>query len=241
MAKEPPLYLQLVDQLELKIRQSMSANEKLLSERELIDVYQVSRITVRQALKELETRGLIYKKQGKGTFVSAIREPATDLAAAYSFTEHMKSLGKQPKTQMLAFEETQITSSLAKLFDMEVGTPVYELERLRLADNVPLMFERSFIPMAEFPQLSKSQLEKQPLYDVFAESYGQTIKLAEEEFYASIALDYEAELLHIQKGDPVLHMIRKTYNDKNILIEYTFSIARADHFRYRITHYPTSR
>ncbi|ERL14984.1 UbiC transcription regulator-associated domain protein, partial [Streptococcus pyogenes GA06023] len=45
-------------------------------------------------------------------------------------------------------------------------------------------------------------------------------------------------LLGIKKGDPVLHIIRKTYNDKNILIEFTFSIARADQFRYRVQHHP---
>ncbi|VHD69575.1 GntR family transcriptional regulator [Streptococcus pyogenes] len=66
MPKEQPLYLQIVDALEVKIRKSMTENDKLLSERELSDLYGVSRITIRLALKELELRGLIYKKQGKG-------------------------------------------------------------------------------------------------------------------------------------------------------------------------------
>lgn len=66
MPKEQPLYLQIVDALEVKIRKSMTANDKLLSERELSDLYGVSRITIRLALKELELRGLIYKKAGQG-------------------------------------------------------------------------------------------------------------------------------------------------------------------------------
>ncbi|HGH7653388.1 TPA: GntR family transcriptional regulator, partial [Streptococcus pyogenes] len=67
MPKEQPLYLQIVDDLEVKIKKSMTENDKLLSERELSDLYGVSRITIRLALKELELRDSIYKKQGKGT------------------------------------------------------------------------------------------------------------------------------------------------------------------------------
>ncbi len=81
-ASEQPLYLQLVDQLEMEIRNSMLANDKLSSERELTKMYGVSRITVRLALQELEKRGLVYKKHGKGTYVSEISDSAVDLSAA---------------------------------------------------------------------------------------------------------------------------------------------------------------
>ncbi|HES4263081.1 TPA: GntR family transcriptional regulator [Streptococcus pyogenes] len=238
MPKEQPLYLQIVDALEVKIRKSMTANDKLLSERELSDLYGVSRITIRLALKELELRGLIYKKQGKGTYVSGIKEPATDLSSTYSFTEQMKKMGKMPKTEILSFEQYQVTPYLSGLLEIDVDTDVFELERLRIADDMPLMFERSYIPAQPFQGLSIADLKRKALYDIFAKDYQETIRLAEEEFYASIALDYEADLLEIKKGDPVLHIIRKTYNDKNILIEFTFSIARSDQFRYRVQHHP---
>lgn len=113
MTSQRPLYMQLVDMLELKIRESMSPNDKLLSERELSEHYGVSRITVRLALKELEIRGLIYKKQGKGTYVSGINEPATDLSAAYSFTEEMRKQGREPKTTILSFEKLTVTPYLS--------------------------------------------------------------------------------------------------------------------------------
>ncbi|WP_258526890.1 GntR family transcriptional regulator, partial [Streptococcus suis] len=93
---EKPLYLQLVDELEVAIRERMAPNDKLFSERELTQVYGVSRITVRLALQELEKRGLVYKKHGKGTYVSEISDTAVDLSQAYSFTEQMKKIGKVP-------------------------------------------------------------------------------------------------------------------------------------------------
>lgn len=238
--KNQPLYLQLVDMLELEIRNSMSPNDKLLSERELSTTYDVSRITVRQALKELESRGLIYKKQGKGTYVSEIKGPTTDLASAYSFTEHMKELGKKPQTDLLSFEKMQVTPYLSKHLNLEVGTDMLEFERLRKADGKPMMFERTYVPASLFSDLKKERLQDKPLYEIFSEDYKQIIRQADEEFYASIALDYEAKLLGIKKGDPVLHMVRKTFNDKNMIIEFTFSIARADQFRYRVIHYPSN-
>ncbi|HFI0633114.1 TPA: GntR family transcriptional regulator [Streptococcus suis] len=233
---DKPLYLQLVDTLEIIIRDNMEPNEKLFSERELTQVYGVSRITVRLALQELEKRGLVYKKHGKGTYVSEISNSAVDLSQAYSFTEQMRRIGKNPSTKILSFSTKLVTDFIAQQLQMSLGEQVFELERLRLADGIPMMLERTYVPVEIFPQLSKERLEELPLYEIFFEDYGQQIRLAEEEFYASIALDNEANLLRIPNSSPVLHLIRKTYNDRNRLIEFTFSIARGDQFRYKVSH-----
>lgn len=233
---DKPLYLQLVDTLEIIIRDNMEPNEKLFSERELTQVYGVSRITVRLALQELEKRGLVYKKHGKGTYVSEISNSAVDLSQAYSFTEQMRRIGKIPSTKILSFSTILVTDFIAQQLQISLGNQVFELERLRLADGIPMMLERTYVPVEIFPQLSKERLEELPLYEIFFEDYGQQIRLAEEEFYASIALDNEANLLRIPNSSPVLHLIRKTYNDRNRLIEFTFSIARGDQFRYKVSH-----
>lgn len=231
-----PLYLQLVDTLELKIRNSLSPHDKLDSERELTEAYQVSRITVRQALSELEKRGLVYKKRGKGTFVSEIGEPALDLANSYSFTDQMKRLGRTPKTQLLSFECLSASDTIAQQLGIEEGDAIYEIERLRLADTIPMMLERSYLPSHLFQGISRDMLLEKPLYNLVEENFGHRIRLAEEDFYASIALQNEATLLDVKKGSPVLHLIRKTFNSENHVIELTLSVARADQFHYKITH-----
>ena len=235
---EKPLYLQLVDQLEGTIRQTMKANDQLFSERTLTQVYGVSRMTVRLALQELEKRGLVYKKHGKGTYVADQITTRVDLAAAYSFTDHMRQMGRSPQTILLSFESLCVSDSLGKQLQLDTGEEVFVLERLRLADGIPMMFERSYLPAVMFPGLTQETLSHSSLYEVFARDYAQVIRLAEEECYASIALDYEAGLLQIPTNAPVLHLVRKTYNAKNRMIEYTFSIARADQFRYKIRHRP---
>ena len=235
-ASEQPLYLQLVDQLEMEIRNSMLANDKLSSERELTKMYGVSRITVRLALQELEKRGLVYKKHGKGTYVSEITDSAVDLSAAYSFTDQMKKLGKTPLTKILSFRLIEAPESIAQQMQIKPGDLIFEIERLRIANGIAMMIERSYVPHSLFAGLTEEMLSVRSLYELFQVEFSQTIRLADEEFYASIALDNEAELLGISSGSPVLHLLRKTYNTKNIVIEYTFSIARADQFRYKITH-----
>ncbi|MCK3904257.1 GntR family transcriptional regulator [Streptococcus suis] len=234
---EKPLYLQLVDELEVTIREKMAPNDKLFSERELTQVYGVSRITVRLALQELEKRGMVYKKHGKGTYVSEISDTAVDLSQAYSFTEQMRKIGKVPRTAILSFQTVGATDYIAQHLQLSKGDDVFEIERLRLADEVPMMLERTYVPVSLFPSLSVARMTELPLYELFLEDYGQIIRLAEEEFYASISLDNEAKMLNIPNNSPVLHLVRKTYNDKNRIIEFTLSIARADQFRYKISHY----
>lgn len=234
--KKQPLYDQLVDLLKEKIETELEANDMLPSERELSEHYGLSRTTVRLALQELEKMGYIYRQHGKGTFVSDLSKNMTNLSGTYSFTEQMRSLGKSPETKILSFGKIEATKYLASQLNLTLGEPIFELVRLRLADDQPMMLERSFLPMKKFMDLSRSLLESKPLYDLFEEDYQEKIRVADEEFFASIATKRDAEYLKIGEGTPVLHLVRKTYNIENEIIEFTLSVARADQFRYRISH-----
>ena len=110
--KKQPLYDQLVTLLKEKIEKEYVANTLLPSERELSSTYGLSRTTVRLALQELEKLGYIYRRHGKGTFVSNIRESALNLSNTYSFTEQMKSLGKTPRTDVLSFQKIEANKTI---------------------------------------------------------------------------------------------------------------------------------
>ena len=84
--------------------------------------------------------------------------------------------------------------------------------------------------------LDDQLLRRKPLYDLFSEDFDQTVRLADEELYASIASKDDAKQLMIPEGAPVLHLVRQTYNMKNEIIEFTLSVARADQFHYQIRH-----
>ena len=235
-----PLYTQLVDLLKEKIEMEMEANDMLPSERELTNRYGLSRTTVRLALQELEKQGYIYRQHGKGTFVSDLSKHVTNLAGSYSFTEQMVSLGKQPETKILEFIIIEANKYLASQLSVSLGEKLIKLKRLRSADGQPMMVERSYLPLKKFLALTEEMLEQKPLYDLFSQEFNQQIKVANEEFFASIARAKDAHQLEIPEGAPVLNLIRTTYNAENEIIEFTLSVARADQFRYKITHVRTA-
>lgn len=234
-----PLYNQLVDLLKEKIEMEMEANDMLPSERELTNRYGLSRTTVRLALQELEKQGYIYRQHGKGTFVSDLSKQVTNLSGSYSFTEQMRSLGKTPETKILEFEVMEANKYLAGRLGVSLGEKLLKLKRLRLADGQPMMLERSYLPAKKFLTLTRELLEQKPLYDLFSQEFNQTIRVANEEFFATIAKSKDARQLQIIEGSPVLSLRRTTYNTENEIIEFTLSVARADQFRYRIAHVRT--
>lgn len=229
-----PLYDQLVGLLKEKIETELESNTKLESERELSNLYGLSRTTVRLALQELEKMGYIYRIRGKGTYVSDLSKVGRNITSAYSFTEQTKASGKLPKTIILEFEIVEANKYFAKKLQVSLGEPLYKIKRLRLANDEPMMLERTYLPVKKFWNLTKELLETKPLYDLFAQDYNQTIHIADEEFYASIVRNKDMQYLAIEKNAAVLNITRTTYNIQNEVIEYTLSVARADQFRYKI-------
>ena len=235
--KKQPLYGQLVDELKESIEKEHQAHDLLPSERELAEIHGVSRTTVRLALQELENLGFIYKKHGKGTFVSGVSDSILNLTGAYSFTEQMKSLGKEPSTKILEFLVVESSNYLSEQLGVHKGSQLIKIKRLRLADREPMMLERTYLPYKRFEGLTSEMLEEKPMYDVFYDTYNQRIKYAEEEFYASIVSDKDAEYIEVPIGSAALNLVRKTVNQENEIIEYTLSVARADQFRYKVLHH----
>lgn len=236
VSRKQPLYDQLVDVLREKIETELEPGDLLPSERELSERYGLSRTTVRLALAELESLGLIVRKHGKGTFVSDMKREATDLAGTYSFSEQMRELGRTPRTELLEFATREATKSVADHLRIRLGEKVHLMRRLRIADDMPVMVERTYLPASEFVGLSASEVVGKSLYAVMEQDYHQKIRLAEEEMFASLARKDDAALLDIAEGAPVLQLSRHTYNDRNLVIEYTHSVARGDQFKYKVTH-----
>ncbi|EQG00017.1 GntR family transcriptional regulator [Clostridioides difficile] len=231
-----PIYDQLVEILRTKIENEMEPNDRMLSERKICDEYGVSRTTVRLAMAELEHMGDIYKRHGKGTFVAALSQNSQNLMESYSFTDYMRTQGKKPGTKVLSFEVVESTKYFSEKLGITPGEKMIKIMRLRLADDLPMMLERTYLPMKEFIGLTKEKIEQKPLYEIFREDYGEIIKVADEEFSAGIISDKEAKLLEVPGDSPCLKLLRTTYNDDNIVIEFTLSVARSDKFVYRVRH-----
>lgn len=208
----------------------------LPSERKLSEINEVSRTSVRLALNDLERKGYISRQHGKGSFVTDKHKSLVNLSDMYSFTEQMQSIGKKPITRVLDFQVIKNVERLVEIFNKNETTFI-KLIRLRLADDIPMLFEETYIPHRKFKDITPEEVNTRSLYNIFQEDYNEIVKLAQEEFSAGIATDIEAEKLNIEKKSPVLEIYRTTTNQKNEIIEYTESKARADEFSYRTVHY----
>lgn len=236
-ARRQPLYDQLVDILTEKIEHEYRPGDLMPSERELSERYGLSRTTVRLALQELERLGLVVRQHGRGTFVADRSAQTTNLMQTYSFTEQMRSMGRDPYTTILEFCEFEADKNLAEHMGTRIGEKLFKLKRLRMADGMPLMIERTYLPVRKFLSLKRPQLEHKSLYDVIEHDFHVKVRLAEEEFFASIARPADAHLLDISEGAPVLDLVRTTFDSGNEIVEYTLSVARADQFKYKVVHH----
>ncbi len=227
-----PLYHQLVEVLQKDIEEGVyPENEKIPSERELCDMYDLSRMTVRQAIAEMRNMGLIYKVHGTGTFVSP--KMSQDLSKFYSFTDEMKKLGKNPWSKVLDFRVVFAGKKIARKLKCDKGVEVYEIVRLRMADDTPMLYERTYVPVDRFHSLSKQEVEQTPLYDIFRDRYGVIFNKAEEVLKPVATRQDEAELLETSQLMPSMMIQRSTY-EKDHIIEYTITIARGDLFEYKV-------
>ena len=148
----------------------------------------------------------------------------------------MREMGRVPTTTILEFDEIEADKHLANVMGARIGDKLYVLKRLRSADGMPMMVERTYLPVRKFLSLKRPMLEGHSLYGVIERTYGEKIRTAEEEFFASVARLSDARVLDIDEGDPVLDLVRTTYNTHNEIVEYTLSVARADQFKYKVIH-----
>src|SRR5262245_32037186 len=156
LAQPQPLYLTVVKQLAAEIaRGAVTPGDRLPGERELCRHFHVSRVTIRRALGELRTRGLIEPDGTKGWFVtSALGEPN----ALMSFSEMARSRGLAPGSRVLAAVVRPAELDEAEELAIAPGTPVFDLERVRLLDGVAVALERSRLPLHVAPGLPQADL-----------------------------------------------------------------------------------
>src|SRR4051794_20398838 len=155
---EAPAHVQIEEQLAERIAsRDLTAGERLPPERELAQGLGVSRMTVRQALGSLAARGLVERGVGRGTFV-ANRKLDHDLTRVAGLTERLERQGLAPAAHVKEVVERTASWAIAAGLELEPGSPVVRIRRLRLGDDVPLVLEDSYLPGALFPGLAERDL-----------------------------------------------------------------------------------
>ncbi|TDL31220.1 GntR family transcriptional regulator [Jeotgalibacillus sp. S-D1] len=227
-----PMYAQIAQNLKKKIQKGMfQAGSPIPSERELTETYEVSRMTVRQAITNLVNEGLLYRAIGKGTFVSEekIEQPLQGLT---SFTEDMKARGMTPGSEMLEFYTAAPPSEVTVKLQLHETDQVVVMKRIRHADSRPMAIETTYIPVTLFSDLNQEAV-KQSFYAYIQEKKQLTISHARQTIEAAIAKKDEAALLLIREPSAVLQIERLSYLTTGIPFELVRSTYRADRYKFQ--------
>ena len=237
-----PMYYQIMNQLREKIVEGVyNVGDALPPERELVEVYQVSRMTIRQAILELVNEGILVRRKGIGTFVASPKIEQA-LNSLTSFTQDMAQRGMKAGGRVLSFKEIAPDPTIRKTLGLSAQDKVFECVRLRLADEEPMALETTTLVASICPGLQREDLENQSLYKILAERWNIQLDYATQSLEPIVAPPYEANLLHVAPGSPLLLMHRVTYDQSGRAFEHVKSLYRGDRYKFVTElHYKSGR
>ncbi len=204
-------------------------SERMPSEAELMADYGVSRITVRQAVELLVNDGLVFRRRGSGTFVTST-PVEYNLNRIVSYAEEMARLGMQPGTRMLASRLEPAPADVAGMLAVEPGSELAVIERLRLADDVPMSVERSQVVHHICPGLLDGDYAAGSLHGTLFERYGIRLSRARQTARAIPADKATADLLDVRAGAPLCYVERVFFRQAGSPVEYRQMWCRGDRY-----------
>ena len=216
-----PLYQQLAATLtQLMESGKIGAKEPMPAERELALTYQVSRDTVRKAIRLLEEQGLLYSDQGRGTFAApeSVRQMSRFLD---SFTDDTIKRGGVPGQTILAMETVAANMAIASVLHMQPDQPLLRIKRVRLMNGKPIGLQESFLRLPDGAQLERKELEQVgSLYRILIDKFGIKPSESLESVGAVAAQAEDAALLGVAVGAPLLVCERVMLSDRREPVEY---------------------
>jgi len=229
-----PRYATIEDELRQRIdRGEIRPGEPFPTEMALCRDFGVSRHTVRRALESLERSGLIYRRQGRGTFVTRPPLVTQPLGGFYTFVGSVAGQGHQPHSLVLQQQIILASAASAERLRIASGTPVVYLVRKRLADDVPLALETTEVPLSVCPDLATIELGDQSLYDVIEAFSDVVISGAYETIRPTLLSREEAELLAVPPNSPAFNVERVTSAGQQV-VEWRRSLIRGDCYLYSV-------
>lgn len=227
-----PLYLQIRDTLKQQILDGTYAeHQKLASENELMALFRVSRITVRQALRELHNEGLVFSAQGKGSFVS--RPKATQsLQTLEGFEEAMVAAGFSAATRVISISQLLAPKAVQSALRLGPAQEVLEVKRVRYVNQSPVSVDLSYFPMSVGARLLGRDLARD-IFPMLENELGIPLGVADIKVGAAVADDDTARPLRVTAASPVLRVERLTFDTAGQPVDFEYLLIRGDAYQYQ--------
>ncbi len=216
-------YKIICDDIEKDIMgEAFKKNNKLPTEDELIEKYQVSRNTIRKAIDLLTRRGLVIPIQGSGVFLRNVStNGCINLENFNGLTEGFGT--DKVSTKVITLKLIEADKKLAQTMQCEVGTPIYFLERLRSVDGVPYVVEYSYYNKNVIPYLSEEIVSKS-IYRYIREDLKKQIGFVDRVITADILGDHDARELGLTPGEPALISTNRAFLKSGVIFDYSIDI-----------------
>lgn len=230
-----PMYFQIKQEIIKLIKnKTYTTGDQLPTELEFCESLDISRPTIRQALQELIAEGYITRQKAKGTFVSKPKVDGFFFKRLQNYNEEMKSLGLKPSTKVLKTtveEANDIVSETLKTKDA-----VFHLERLRFADDDPMVYVHTYIPMHLYKDIHLHNFasDDTSLYDIMKNQYNHPIAYVDRTIEAKNATSEIASLLNIKKGMAIYTITTIAYDENDVPVEYSEAYYRGDRNKFSI-------
>lgn len=225
-----PLYHQ-VKTLILSMISTMNDDDTIPGELELAKRVDVSRGTVKQAIMDLVHEGVLYRVQGKGTFVSP--KITRSFSKLPTFTDDITRLGYTAKSKTISFKIVEAKDKILRIFDLPVGSLVYQYKRLVYANDIPIALVISYVRIDMYPDLKLEEIGKS-FYETLNKKY-QKVPVKADDTYLPMNATYKiAELLNIDEYKSILYSERIAYLATNVPVEFVESYIRGDRFTLNI-------
>ena len=231
-----PFYHQVKEAIKaLIITGELKSGDMLPTEFNLSDQLGISRLVIHRAYRELVSDGLLIRQRAKGTFVlPASKRTHTVDGPLFSLTESMTQDGLEPSNKILIQEVVPANEEIRKGLRMPPGARVVHVRSLRFVRDLPLAIEDIYFPYDRFPEMATLDLNNRSTYLTLEKLYNAHPQDALDLISAGAATTEDAILLGLQKGAPIMHVIRVSTDQTGLPVEYSIVLFHAEHYQLAV-------
>ena len=230
-----PLYFQLKTiLLEAIKRGDYPVDSMIPTEKELSEMFQISRTTVRQAITEMVQEGWLYRIASKGPCVARLKITQDFITRLDTFNEQILRTGRKPSTEVLALSTCEMPKQIRPYFGLSDGGKYVYLYRRRFADNEPIVTLETFLPYDKCAFVLAHNFREESLYNVLSASDKTRICRVTRMLEAVGANGQDVENLNVRRGKPIQLSSTIGYNSADEPIEYSVARYRGDRNRFEV-------